>query len=139
MNYMDLLKVINSGMYAQRKRIDLIATNLANMETLKTEKGMPYRRKMMIMKSEPMDDFDSILSLEMVKIDEIVEDKTPFKRIYQPSHPYADKDGYVLKPNVDPIVEITDLMISRTAYEANVTAFKITKEMILKALEIGSK
>jgi len=139
MNYMDLLKVINSGMYAQRKRIDLIATNLANMETLKTEKGMPYRRKMMIMKSEPMDDFDSILSLEMVKIDEIVEDKTPFKRIYQPSHPYADKDGYVLKPNVDPIVEITDLMISRTAYEANVTAFKITKEMVLKALEIGSK
>ncbi len=139
MNYMDLLKVINSGMYAQRKRIDLIATNLANMETLKTEKGMPYRRKMMIMKSEPMDDFDSILSLEMVKIDEIVEDKTPFKRVYQPSHPYADKDGYVLKPNVDPIVEITNLMISRTAYEANVTAFKITKEMILKALEIGSK
>jgi len=139
MNYMDLLKVINSGMYAQRKRIDLIATNLANMETLKTEKGMPYRRKMMIMKSEPMDDFDSILSLEMVKIDEIVEDKTPFKRVYQPSHPYADKDGYVLKPNVDPIVEITNLMISRTAYEANVTAFKITKEMILKALEMGSK
>jgi len=139
MNYMDLLKVINSGMYAQRKRIDLIATNLANMETLKTEKGTPYRRKMMIMRSEPMDDFDSILSLEMVKIDEIVEDKTPFKRVYQPSHPYADKDGYVLKPNVDPIVEITNLMISRTAYEANVTAFKITKEMILKALEIGSK
>jgi flagellar basal-body rod protein FlgC len=139
MNLLRLFEISSSGLYAQRKRLDVIASNLANLETTRTEKGGPYRRKMVVMSTKPVEGFDEVLSsrLEGVEIDDIVEDDAPFMKVYNPGHPDADEQGYVLKPNVDLIVEITNMLVAKRNFEANVTAVRSTKQMALKALEIG--
>ena len=140
MNFLKSLETSASGLYAQRKRMDIIASNLANIETTRTEKGGPYRRKMVVMRTREMDqDFDKMFnsSVKGVQIEDIVEDQTPFKKVYNPSHPDADSDGYLYKPNVDLIVETTNMMMARRAFEANIAAIKATRQMVIKALEIG--
>ncbi len=140
MNFLKSLETSASGLYAQRKRMDIIASNLANIETTRTEKGGPYRRKMVVMRTAEMhQDFDTIFnsSVKGVQIDDIVEDQTPFKKVYNPSHPDADGDGYLYKPNVDLIVETTNMLMARRAFEANIAAIKATRQMVIKALEIG--
>ena len=139
MNFLQSLEISASGLYVQRRRMDVIASNLANIETTHTKKGGPYRRKMVVMSPKPVENFNKALTLqaEGVKIDDIVEDKSPFKKTYNPSHPDANKNGYVLKPNVDLVVEITNMLMARRAFEANIAAIKSTKQMALKALEIG--
>jgi flagellar basal-body rod protein FlgC len=140
MNFLKSLETSASGLYAQRKRMDIIASNLANIETTRTEKGGPYRRKMVVMKTKEMDqDFDKMFnsSVKGVQIEDIVEDQTPFKKVYNPSHPDADSDGYLYKPNVDLIVETTNMLMARRAFEANIAAIKATRQMVIKALEIG--
>lgn len=141
MNFLLSLEISASGLYAQRKRMDVIAGNLANIETTRTQKGGPYRRKILVMSTKAVHNFDEVLAIqgEGVKIDDIVEDKSPFMRVFNPSHPDANKDGYLLKPNVDLIVEITNMLMARRAFEANVAAIKSTKQMALKALEIGKQ
>jgi len=140
MNFLKSLETSASGLYAQRKRMDIIASNLANIETTRTEKGGPYRRKMVVMGTKEIDqDFDEMFnsSVKGVQIEDIVEDQAPFKQVYNPSHPDADSDGYLYKPNVDLIVETTNMLMARRAFEANIAAIKATRQMIIKALEIG--
>jgi flagellar basal-body rod protein FlgC len=140
MNFLKSLETSASGLYAERKRMDIIASNLSNIETTRTEEGGPYRRKMVVMSTKEMDQgFDDVFnnSLKGVQIEDVVEDKTPFKKVYNPGHPDADKNGYVLKPNVDLVVETTNMLMARRAFEANIAAIKATREMVMKALEIG--
>jgi len=140
MNFLKSLETSASGLYAQRKRMDIIASNLANIETTRTEKGGPYRRKMVVMKTKEMDqDFDKMFndSVKGVQIEDIVEDQSPFNKVYNPSHPDADSDGYLYKPNVHLIVETTNMLMAKRAFEANIAAIKATRQMVLKALEIG--
>lgn len=140
MNFLISLEISASGLQVQRKRMDVIASNLANIETTRTEKGGPYRRKMIVMSSkQPVRDFNEIFASHVsgVRIDDIVEDESPFRKVFNPSHPDADEDGYLLKPNVDLIVETTNMLMARRTFEANITAIKATKQMVLKALEIG--
>lgn len=140
MNFMVCFEISVSGLIAQRKRLDIIAANLANIETTRTEKGGPYRRKMVVMSTkQPALDFGNILSFEVkgVQIDDIVEDESPFKRVFNPAHPDANNEGYLLKPNVDLIVENTNMLMARRAFEANIAAIKAVRQMALKALEIG--
>ena len=139
MNFLVSLEISASGLYAQRKRMDVISSNLANIESTHTDSGGPYRRKMVVMSSRPVQDFNRILSLQIegVQINDIIEDRSPFRRIFNPGHPDADENGYVLKPNVDLIVETTNMLMARRAFEANISAIKSTKQMALKALEIG--
>ena len=139
MNFLVSLEISASGLYAQRKRMDVISSNLANIESTHTDSGGPYRRKMVVMSSRPVQDFNRILSLQIegVQINDIIEDRSPFRRIFNPGHPDADENGYVFKPNVDLIVETTNMLMARRAFEANISAIKSTKQMALKALEIG--
>ncbi|CUA80115.1 flagellar basal body rod protein FlgC [Anoxybacillus suryakundensis] len=135
-----------SALTAQRLRMDVISANMANVDTTRAKmvdgKWQPYRRKMVVM--QPNESFSSVLSQAMnerstggVKVTKIVEDQTPFKLVYDPSHPDADENGYVQLPNVDPLKEMVDLMSTTRSYEANVTVLNATKGMLMKALEIG--
>ena len=140
MDFLISLDISASGLRAQRKRMEIIAGNLANIETTRTHNGEPYRRKMVVMGArQPRQDFGHLLTLrvEGVQIEEITEDPSPFKKVYNPNHPDADKEGYLLKPNVDLIVETTNMLMARRAFEANIAAIKATRQMALKALEIG--
>ena len=94
---------------------------------------------MVLMSPKPSEDFDSILNaqVEGVQIDGVVEDKSPFRMVYNPSHPDADENGNLQKPNVDLMVEMTNMLMARRAFEANLSAIKSTRQMAVKALEIG--
>ena len=139
MDFLASLEISGSGLMAQRKRMDIIASNLANIETTRTEGGGPYRRKMVLMSPMPSEDFDRVLSdkVQGVQIDGVVEDQSPFRMVYNPSHPDADENGNLQKPNVDLMVEMTNMLMARRAFEANLSAIKSTRQMAIKALEIG--
>ncbi|MGQ9570054.1 MAG: flagellar basal body rod protein FlgC [Thermodesulfovibrionales bacterium] len=136
MNSLNVFKVSASALDAQRQRMNVIASNMANVHSTRTEEGGPYRRKDVIfsavsIQSNP----DSYLV--GVKVTDIVPDTTPFKRIYDPGHPDADKDGYVMMPNVNSVEEMVNMMMAFRAYEASVSAFNTSKTMIMKTLELG--
>jgi len=139
MDFLTTFDISVSGLYAQRKRLDIIAANLANIETTRTQKGGPYRRKMVVMSTKRIKSFDRVLNSQAdgVKIDEVIEDKSPFKKVFNPSHPDANEEGYLYKPNVDLVVEMTNMVMAKRAFEANIAAIKSTKQMAIKALEIG--
>lgn len=137
-----------SALTAQRMRMDVISSNIANAETTRGSyvngKFEPYKRKLVVL--EPMQQsFSSMLSQQMggkekasgVKVARIQEDQTPNKLVYNPTHPDADENGYVHMPNVDVAKEMVDMISASRAYEANVTAINATKAMFVKALEIG--
>ncbi|MBN1227818.1 MAG: flagellar basal body rod protein FlgC [Deltaproteobacteria bacterium] len=139
MSFLLPLDISSSGLETQRRRMDIIASNLANIETTRTEDGGPYRRKIVMMGPKKMGGADGSFysRLEGVMIDDVAEDQSPFKKIYNPGHPDANKEGYLLKPNVDLVVEITNMLMARRVFEANIAAIKTTKQMALKAFEIG--
>lgn len=133
-----------SALTAQRLRMDLIANNLANIQTTRTAEGGPYRRRYAVLE-ERRETFADALGRAVqqaevgsgVRVTAIREDSTPFKEVYDPTHPDADENGIVRMPNVDLLQEITDMMMATRIYEANLTAFNAAKSMALRALEIG--
>jgi flagellar basal-body rod protein FlgC len=131
-----IFKVSASGLQAQRTRMNLIASNMANAHTTRTENGGPYRRKDAVFSAEPVE-AAAAGGLEGVKVTDVVEDQTPPQMIYDPGHPDADKDGYVAMPNVSVIEEMANMMMASRAYEANVAVFNMSKTMIMKSFEIG--
>jgi len=131
------LRISSSGLSAERLRMDTISSNIANANTTRGENGGPYRRKVAVFQ-ENLDQFskndNKLLGVKAVGIE---EDSSPFQKVYDPSHPDADKDGYVTMPNVNILNEMADLITATRAYEANVSAMNSEKSMFLKALEIG--
>ncbi|QHS22242.1 flagellar basal body rod protein FlgC [Virgibacillus sp. MSP4-1] len=143
-----------SGLTAQRLRMDVISSNIANAETTRAQlnedgEWEPYRRKMVSFE-EKGSSFHSKFQQALhshsnnhtnqnsgVRVAEISEDEQPFKMVYKPNHPDANDQGYVAMPNVDPLKEMVDLMSTTRSYEANVTSMNASKDMLMKALEIG--
>lgn len=143
MAFLDSLNITGSALTAERFRTDIILQNIANQRTTRTEDGGPYRRKQVVFREQQMN-FKSELNRALstsggggVIAEEVVESDNPFVPVYDPTHPDADEDGYVMMPNVNSAEEMVDLMAATRAYEANVTALNIAKSMALKALDIG--
>ncbi len=133
-----------SALTAQRLRMDVISSNIANADTTRGKlvdgKWVPYQRKLVELESKSS--FADVLQTKLnagegVKVSAIKEDQTPFKQVYNPTHPEADENGFVLMPNVDILQEMADMISATRSYEANVTALNATKSMFTKALEIG--
>jgi len=144
MSMMSGLNVSASGMSAQRLRLDIISQNIANVNTTRDENGNVYRRKMVVFSEKDATPFSNVLMRtagtegDGVKVTQIAEDRdTELRKVYDPSHPDADEDGYVTYPNVNIVQEMTDMIDASRSYEANVTAFNATKNMALKGLEVG--
>ncbi|MBZ4663098.1 MAG: flgC [Caloramator sp.] len=136
------MRISASGLAAERLRMDIISNNIANIETTRTENGGPYKRKIVTFKENLERQINNIngnssAKYNGVKVDKIIEDNSPFKKVYNPNHPDADSNGYVLMPNVNILDEMVDLITATRAFEANVTALNSQKQMALKALEIG--
>jgi flagellar basal-body rod protein FlgC len=131
----DVFRVSASALAAQRQRMNTIASNMANAQSTRTAEGGPYRRQDVVFATDPLDQAQP--SLEGVKVSGIVRDDSPFKMIYDPGHPDADKDGFVAMPNVNIIEEMVNMMMASRAYESSVSAFNMSKSMFLKMLELG--
>jgi len=142
MDFLTSFRVCSSGFAAQRAKMDVIASNLANVSTTNTPEGGHYKRKMTVFSSENIktrSTFGDKLkdAVKGVVLKEVVEDQEGMKKVYDPSHPDADEQGNVAMPNVSVVMEMTDMIAASRAYEACVTAFDATKNMALKTLDIG--
>jgi flagellar basal-body rod protein FlgC len=164
MDLFNALKISGTALSAHRTKLNVIAENLANVDTTRTAQGGPYKRKMVVLKADDIDSFKSVIEKKRrnretsgieispiefdtdkklddgngVRVDQIIESQENFRLVYNPAHPDADPaTGYVKMPNVDHLTEIADMLVAKRSYEASVTALSTTKDMILKALEIG--
>jgi len=134
MNLLKIFQITGSGLLAQKVRLNVAATNIANSQVTRTLEGGPYKAKVVILKAIPLSEKDP--NLKVVKVEKIVDDPSPFKEVYDPGHPDADKRGIVKYPNVDVITEMVELLSAGRAYEANLTVLSTTKSMALKTLDL---
>jgi flagellar basal-body rod protein FlgC len=140
MSFFESLNASASALTAQRLRMDVISNNLANASSTRTKDGGPYKRQMAVFESREAFqrnvDGRSQQTPLGVQVSAIIEDQSPFRMVYDPGHPDANKDGYVAYPNVNTVQEMTDMISASRSYEANVTTINAVKGMATKALEI---
>jgi len=143
MSFLNSLGISASALTATRLRMDVIAENLANSDTTRTESGDPYRRKYVVFQERSNDrNFATFFNKARkapggVRVLGIGRDMSEFKLDYNPNHPDADENGFVRLPNVEVVQEMVDMMSAFRAYEANITALNVFKDMAVKTLEIG--
>jgi len=122
-----------AGLRAQSVRMRIISENLANQDSTATRPGeAPYSRKLVTFRSM----MDRELGIETVKPGRVTTDKTPFGRKYEPGHPAADANGYVLTTNVEPLIELMDMRQAERSYEANLNAIEASRNMMARTVEI---
>ena len=129
-----------SALDAQRARIEVATSNIANADSTRGADGQPYRRRDVVLAEAPIDSFDAALGRADaigVKVSDIIEDQTPFRHRYEPSHPDADANGYVAMPNVDVPEEMVNMLGAARAYQANLTAIGLIRDTIQRALDLG--
>lgn len=142
MNLFGVLEISASAMIAERSRAQVVTSNMANLETTRTASGGPYQRQLVVFRSRRMPQFPLMLaglggnSAQGVRVDQVVSDRTPPVRRYEPGHPDADGEGYVSYPAINPVEEMTDLLGAVRAYELNASAVQASKNMIQQAIEI---
>jgi flagellar basal-body rod protein FlgC len=136
----DAIGASASALSAERFRIEVAVSNLANAESTRGANGQPYRRRDVLLAPNPIETFDAALGQAGavgVKVVGLVEDQKPFNRRYDPAHPDADTDGFVAVPNVDVPEQMVDMMSASRAYQANLTAINLIRDMINHALDLG--
>jgi len=151
MGYMTAFQIGASALSAQRLRLDIISNNIANAETTKTASGGAYQRQdVEFGASQQQTSFGNLMSfngtmsdqmnssLTGVKVNKIITDTSPGTRVYDPTHPDADAKGYVTYPNVNMVVEMTNMLSASRSYEAGLSIVDAAKSMALKAIDIGS-
>lgn len=143
MNLFGMLEVSGSALGAERWRAELVAANMANAETTRTSQGGAYRRQMLVFRAQPMPRFPLLLARLHkavpdggVRVEHVVADTSPMPRRYEPGHPDADTSGYVTYPNVNPVMEMADLLSAVRAYQLNAAAVQAAKSMIQQSLQI---
>lgn len=143
MSLFQSMQVSSTALQAQSTRLNTVSSNLANINSTSTPEGGPYREKSVVFRTENQH-FDQQLQSSMknpnqgVMVERIVESRDPPKEVYKPSHPQADEEGYVQKPDINLVEEMTDMQSAVRSYEANVTSIKSAQRMARQALQIGS-
>jgi len=141
MDLMTAMQVSAAGLSTQRTRMNVVSSNLANINTTRTPEGGPYRRKQVVVTAVPVQNrFGQMLAdrIREPKVVSITKDPSPFQMVFDPSHPDADDQGYVRLPNVNLMKEMVDMLSATRAYEANTAAINSVKNMARRAIEIGS-
>jgi flagellar basal-body rod protein FlgC len=143
MNFLDSLAISSTGLSAQRLRMNLISSNMANVNTTRMANGEPYKRKDVIFEAVEKGGFKDVLDERIsdgqggVKVARVIEDNRPFVEKYDPGHPDADENGYIRLPNINIVEEMVNMISASRSFEANATAIRATKDMTAVALEIG--
>jgi flagellar basal-body rod protein FlgC len=133
MSLFDVFNVAGSAMSAQSQRLNVVASNLANADSVTSSNGQPYRAKQVVFSAVPISD-DSATG---VQVQQVVEDTTAPKLMYNPQHPLADEKGYVAMPNVNVVDEMVNMISASRSYQTNVDTMNAAKTMLMKALTIG--
>jgi flagellar basal-body rod protein FlgC len=143
MNLFGMLELSGSALLAERQRAEIVASNMANAETTRTQEGGPYRRRLLLFRAQRMQPFPLMLAGfrsagQGVRVEQVVSDNTPAIRRFEPGHPDADTQGYVAYPAINPVDEMTDLLGAVRSYELNAAAVQASKNMIQQAIAILS-
>ncbi len=144
MNLFGMLEVSGSALAAERWRAEVVSANMANADTTRTPQGGAYRRQLVVFRALPTPRFPLLMAAlhhepqQGVRVDRVIADETPLPRRYEPGHPDADASGYVTYPNVNPVMEMTDLLSAVRAYQLNAAAVQAAKNMIQQSLQILS-
>lgn len=133
MSLFDVFNVAGSGMSAQAQRLNAVASNLANADSVTSSDGQPYRAKQVVFTAVPT----SSDSATGVQVSKVIDDPNPPQLVYKPQHPLADANGYVAMPNVNPVDEMVNMISASRSYQTNVDAINAAKTMLNKALTIG--
>ncbi len=138
MDIIDTLNISGSGLSAQRVRLQAVSSNMANARTTRTDEGGPYQRRMPVFKTESVDRFGSELQRKLGTV-EVTEVRTlnDVERVFDPTHPDADDDGFVAYPAINILEEMVDLMTTARTYEANLKVLSTTQQMANQAIELG--
>jgi flagellar basal-body rod protein FlgC len=144
MGFLEGLKISSSGLAAERVRMNVISSNLANANSTRTDEGGPYRRRDVVFTAKDSAlSFDQLMrqafdpNLKEVKVDGIVKDQKAPRLVFNPGHPDANGEGYVAMPNISVMEEMVNLITSTRSFEANTTAINATKSMAMNAITIG--
>ena len=141
MDFLSALRISASGLAAERTRVNLASSNLANAESTRGPDGKPYQRLDPVLEAVPFSDRLQAAGAAQpmgVRVAEVAQDGTPGRRVYDPAHPDADAGGFVTLPNVNPIHEVVNLMSASRSYDANSSALETLKTMAQRALDIAS-
>jgi len=135
------LDISVSAIHANRTHMEVISSNLANINTTRTVQGGPYKRKIPVFSEKPLEFAEALNAAESklsggIEVSEIVDDPTPFQKVFNPGHPDADSEGFVSLPNVSMAKEMVDMVYVTKVYEANITAYNATKKMEQETLQI---
>ena len=133
MSLFDVFNVAGSAMSAQSQRLNVVSSNLANADSVTSSDGQPYKSKQVVFTAMPISD----ASATGVKVQQVVEDTSPPKLMYNPQHPLADANGYVAMPNVNVVDEMVNMISASRSYQTNVDTMNAAKTMLMKALTIG--
>ena len=140
MGFFDGYNVATSGMSAQRTRINIVSANIANAQTTHTQNGGPYKKQKVVFQELLLDEQNKVKNKQSnlvgVGVKEILDSKDKPMMRYEPEHPDANKNGYVANPNINPVIEMVDLIEAMRSYEANVASFQTQKNMDTKTLDI---
>ncbi len=144
MDFDHSMRISASGLTANRVYMNVLSSNLANVNTTRAHDGEPYRRRTVIYEASQLENsFDAAVDralqdeIHTVRVVDVVPDGRDFREMYDPSHPDADEKGIVRMPNITPIEEMANLVAAARSYEANLSALQTAKQLSLKALEIG--
>lgn len=136
MGLFNVFRIAGSGMTAQGQRLNVVSSNLANADSTTGPDGQPYRAKQVVFEAVPLE--QASRGATAVKVKEVVEDPAPMQRVYEPSNPLADSDGYVTKPNVNAVEEMVNMISASRSYQTNAEVMNTAKNLLLKTLQIGS-
>lgn len=135
MRILSAMDISAGGLYAERTRMNVIANNLANVNSTRTPEGGPFRRQLVVLSGNEATDPNSLENMG-VTVTGVVDDLSPFPMVFNPGHPDADADGYVAMPNVNVVEEMVDMITAVRAYEANIAAIESNKSMVRRSLDI---
>jgi len=133
MSLLNVFAVSSSAMTAQSMRLNAVASNLANADSIVSADGKPYRAKQVVFEATPMGGQTSV----GVRVTQVVDDASPLRMVYDPKNPAADDKGYVAFPNVNVVEEMTNMISASRSYQTNVEVLNTTKTMMLRTLQIG--
>ena len=134
MSLFSILDISGSALTAQSQRLNTTASNLANADSVTSANGTPYKAKQVVFSAQPLSNADTSVGVRVASIN---EDQSPARRVHDPRHPLADKDGYVSMPNVNVIEEMVNMISASRSYQTNAELMNTAKTLLLKTLQIG--
>ena len=135
MSLSKVFDIAGAGMTAQSMRLNVVSSNIANVDSAVSSNGDPYKGKKVVFTAIPIN--KETPQVATVRVTAVVEDQSPARMVYDPKHPLADANGYITMPNINPVEEMTDMISASRAYQTNVEMMNTTKQLLQKTLSIG--